>query len=346
MNKRKVLIMALLTIVLAACSGHKVDNPQFDFLNKQGLTVTDKLLLADSLVLPDIYCGDSDQDNEVNGKELTWEQYDTLIVPAGLDFTDVMSRWLLLGVRDVGNGNTLAAYFAGSSLGYCVNLMTYNSQGKMLDAINLRELHLLWRKYVEDPDNNTVFTLDGHVTFEGKNSFTLHRIMGECVMDYDKGLKGTPAWQQGWDQGYSINDKGHFVLVRQDLVNAKGKVDHYAVMDFRSWDLLACSLHDPGVMDFWNDYEPSIGNVYSPDYRYNPFPWDVCQLYKMNPQRFLNWMAGRRNNDNRLLPYFKISPDLRPALLEQINRLADPEASQRLTGIVNSWDDKPLTKHL
>ena len=346
MNKRKVLIMMLLAIVLAACSGSKVENPQFDFLADMGITVTDKLLLGDSISLPDIYCGDSDQDNEVDGKELNWKQYDALIVPAGIDFTDVMSRWLLLGVRDMGHGNTLAAYYAGSSIGYCVNLMTYDSRGKLLDAINVRELHLLWRVDIEKPDDNSVYTLDGSITFDSPSGFTLHRAMGRCIMDYDKGLKGAPQWKQYWDQAYSVNDKGHFVLLRQNMTRAEGKVDPYAVMDFRSWDLLACSLHDPGVMNFWNDYEPSIGNVYSPDYRYNPFPWDVTKLYEMNPSRFLNWMAARGDNDNRLLPYFKLSPDQRPALLEQINRLSDPAARQWLTALVNSWDDKPLTQHL
>ena len=342
MNTRNTFIVALLALVLAACSGSKVDNPQFAFFDNLGLTITDKLLLGDSLALPDIYCGDSDQDNEVDGKELNKQQYEALIVPAGIDFTDDMSRWLLLGVRDVGHGNTLAAYYAGSSLGYSVNLMTYDSSGKQLDAIDLRELHLLWRINIDDPNDKSVFTLDGRVTFEGPSRFTLHRVMGKSVMDYDKGLKAAPAWQQGWDQVYNINDKGHFVLLQQQVVMEKGEVDYYAVMDFKTWDLLVSSIHDPGLMDFWNDYEPNVGNVYSPDYRYNPFPWDVVQLYKKNPQRFLSWMAARGNNDNRLLPYFKVLPEERPALLEEINRMTDPAARQWLTALVNSWDDKPL----
>ena len=48
--------------MLAACSGGgKVANEQFTFLKDLGITVNEKLLLADTLTLPDIYCGDPEQ---------------------------------------------------------------------------------------------------------------------------------------------------------------------------------------------------------------------------------------------------------------------------------------------
>lgn len=341
------LIILITTLLLTVCSGcSKSSNEKFDFLNRLGINIDDKLVLGDSIVMNDIYCGDPKQDdNEVEGKELTAEQYQTLIVPAGIDFTDVMSRWILLGVRDVGNANTLAAYYAGSSSGYCVHLMTYNRQGQLLDAISLRELHLLWRINPMDPENYNVLTLDSRVSI-GNNSLVLHRLMGSCLMDYDKGLKGSPKWQQAWDQSYTINDKGHFVIQQQQVTMEKGQVDKYAAMDFKIWDLLACSLHDPSIMDFWNGYEPRVVEAYGPDYAYNPFPLDVLKLYNINPQRFLRWLSAPGNRDNRLLPNFKVPRDERPALLKEINRLEDPEARLWLTTIVNSWDDTPLTKHL
>ena len=340
-----LLFTALLLTASYGCS-HQSDG-QFGFLNRLGIHVNDNLMLGDSIVMNDIYCGDSNQDdNEVEGKELSAEQYHALIGPAGIDFTDVMSKWVLLGVRDVGHGNTLAAYYAGSSIGYCVDLMTYDQQGKLLDAINLRELHMLWRVNLQDPEDNNAFTLDSRVTFENKNSLTLHRLMGACVMDYDEGLKGAPKWQQAWEQSYIINDKGHFVMQRQQVVMEKGQVDYFAAMDFKCWDLLACSLHDPSIMNFWNEFEPRVVEAYGPEYTYNPFPLDVLKLYNINPQRFLRWISAPGNSDNRLLPYFKVPRDERPALLEEINRLQDPDARLWLTTIVGSWDDTPLTKHL
>ena len=55
----------LLTMLLAACSGGgKVSNEQFNFIEDLGITVNDKLLLPDTLTLPDIYCGDPEQDSE------------------------------------------------------------------------------------------------------------------------------------------------------------------------------------------------------------------------------------------------------------------------------------------
>lgn len=340
--------LALTMMLLASCShgGGKVAGDQYAFLDSLGITVTDKLLLGDSLTLPDVYCGDPNQKvSDLKGEKITNKQYEALVLPAGKDFADDMGNWLLLGVRDMGSGITLAAFYTGSGTGYCVDLMTYDRHGHLLDAMNAREQHLLWRIHLDDITNDTVFTLDGHFTFDG-DRVTLHRTMGRCVMDFDGDLKGAPLWQQGWQQQYIINAKGHFVLQGQRVVMEKGDVDQYAALDFKSWDMLVCSLYDPDIMDTWNDYTELVNSTYDPDYQYNPFPWDVAQLYRMNPQRFLRWMAAHRGPGNRLLPCFKLLPTARPALLEEISRLDDPAGRQWLTAIVNSWDDKPLTKHL
>ncbi|MBR5169101.1 MAG: hypothetical protein IKW85_00870 [Muribaculaceae bacterium] len=345
MKTINICIIAILIVMTACNSENKSTNRQFAFLDSLGITVNDKLMLGDTLTLPDIYCGDpSQQHNDVDGQQLERKQYEALVVPAGKRFTDEMSNWKLMGVRDMGSGVTLAAFYNGNGIGYCVDLMTYDRQGHLLDAINTREQHLLWRIYLNDINNDTVFTLDSHLTFNG-DRVTLHRMMGRCVMDFEGDLKGAPIWQQQWDQEYIINAKGHFVLQGQQVVMEKGKVDHYAALDFKSWDMLICSMHDAGIMDTWNEYSELVNSTYDPDYEYNPFPWDVAQLYQMNPQRFLRWMAIHRGQDNRLLPCFKLMPDDRPALLEEIGRLDDKSARQWLTSIVNSWDDKPLTRH-
>ena len=323
-----------------------MDNEQFAFLNDLDISVNQKLLLADSLTMPDIYCGDPGQTlDDLKGTAINREQYEALVAPAGKTFRDEMGNWLLLGIRDMGSGITLAAYYEGSGLGYCVDLMTYDKQGHLLDAINARELHMLWRTQFDDVSNDTVFTLDGHFTFDG-NQVTLHRTMGKCMMDFNAELKSKPQWQQSWDQTYVINAKGHFVLQGQRIVKEEGPVDIYATLDFKSWDMLVCSLHDTSIMDTWNEYSELVNTTYDPDYKFNPFPWDVAQLYRMNPQRFLRWMAAPQHQNNRLLPCFKLPPHDRPALLEEISRLEDPAARQRLTALVKSWDDKPLTKHL
>ncbi len=342
-------ILALGLAALTACShngGGKADSDNFAFLDSLHITVDQSLMLGDSLVLPDIYCGDKKQQNsDLKGAKINQDQYKALIVPAGRNFTDEMGNWLLLGVRDMGSGVTLAAFYTCSGAGYSVELMTYDRRGRLLDAINGREQHLLWRIHLDDLTNDTVFTLDGHFTFDG-NRVTLHRTMGRCVMDFDGDLKGAPIWQQGWQQQYIINAKGHFVLQGQQIVMEKGDVDQYAALDFKSWDMLVCSLYDPDIMDTWNDYTELVNSTYDPDYQYNPFPWDVAQLYHMNPQRFLRWMAAHRGAGNRLLPCFKLPPSHRPDLLKEISGMEDPSARQWLTSLVNSWDDKPLTKHL
>lgn len=332
---------------LTGCSGGaKVQNPQFDFLNDQGITVTEDLLLGDSLTLPDIYCGDPNQTiDDLKGAELSKEQYASLIQPIGNGFPDAMSNWMLLGVRDMGSGITLAAYYACSGVGYRVNLVTYDKQGHALDAINTREQHVLWRVNLTDPKDNNACTLDSYLTFSG-DGVMLHRVMTRCLMDYDKEVKGTPQWLQAWQQDYTINSKGYFVLGKQQVVKEQGKVDQYATMDFKSWDMLVCSLHDPSIMEIWNQFIALPESTFAPDYQYNPVPQDVNLLYHKNPQRFLNWLAIPANRGSRITHYFKLKPDDRPALLKEIGRISDSDSRQWLTGLVNSWDDKPLTKHL
>ena len=335
------LFMSL--ILLAACnhSGGEVKNDQFAFLKDLGISVTDKLLLGDTLTMPDIYCGDPKQTaKDLKGHRLSNDQYSALVLPAGKNFADAMSNWLLLGVRDMGCGVTLAAYYAGNGMGYCVDLITYDKQGHMLDAINARELHMLWRLDFTDTSNDTVFTLDGTLAFAG-DKVTLYRTMGRCIMDFDGELKGAPMWQQTWQQDYIINAKGHFVLQGQQIIKENGPIDEYAALDFKSWDMLVCSMHDPGIMETWNGYSELVNTTYDPDYKYNPFPWDVTELYRMNPQRFLNWMAAPGNRNNRLLPYFKLSPQDRPTLLKEIGRIEDANARQWLTALVNTWDKNP-----
>ncbi len=90
-NKLILAITLLLTLVIAACSGgDKVSNEQFAFLDKIGITVTDQLLLGDTLALPDVYCGDPEQEiSDLKGKRLNSEQHEALIVPIGLSLIHI-----------------------------------------------------------------------------------------------------------------------------------------------------------------------------------------------------------------------------------------------------------------
>ena len=186
-TKSIIFVTLLIAFGLAACSDKaKVENPKSDFMDKLGITINDELLLKDSLNLPDIYCGDlKQQDADLTGKRLDHDQYMALVAPAGDNFKDEMGNWMLLGVRDVGNGVTLAAYYDCNGMGYCVELITYDKNGHLLDAINARELHLIWRCDMSNPKDTQSFTLDSFFTFEGSDSVTLHRVMDQCLMDYE-----------------------------------------------------------------------------------------------------------------------------------------------------------------
>ena len=110
----------ILATLLAACSGGgKAAGSQFGFMDSVGISIDKDLLLGDTLTLPDIYCSDpSQRDASIQGKRINHDQYLALIVPAGDVFHDEMGNWRLLGVRDMGDGITLAAYYDGSGLGY------------------------------------------------------------------------------------------------------------------------------------------------------------------------------------------------------------------------------------
>ena len=346
MSNRFIPTITLLALVLASCFGSKkVSNDQFAFLDHIGITVTEDLLLGDTLSLPDIYCGESNhKPGDLMGEKLNADQHEVLIVPVGHGFPDAMSDWRLLGVRDMGNNITLGAFYAGNGVGYCLHLITFDRQGLPLDAINTREQHIVWRINQSNLDDNNSYSLDSYITFEGQG-LTLHRLMGRLIMDYVEDIKGKPEWQIAWQQRYTINAKGHFVLQGQEVVNKQGKVDEYAAMEYRSWDMQVCSLYDPSVMDTWNDFAATVQTSFAADYPYNPFPQDVTELYKKNPQRFLNWLAQPQHRTSLLTQYFKLKPSYRPALLQEIDRINDSEARMWLRNLVGSWDDKPLTKH-
>ena len=342
-----ILLAALSVIMmLSGCHGGNQElQKRFAFLDSLGVTLDEELLLGDSLGLPDIYNGDNSQKNAVPGKTLSKKQYKALIMPAGNRFVNEMGLWKLLGVRNVGNEITLAAFYSGDNVGYCVSLFTYDRHGRVLDAINARELHLLWRVNLDNPDDNNSYALDGYFTFDD-NHVTLHRTMGRCMMDFDNDVKSNEQWQQEWEQDYIINNKGYFMLQQQRVTGQKGDVDYYSAMDIKSWDMLVCSMHDPGVMNTWNEFVNKVEEAYDPAYQYNPFPLDVVHLYQMNPQRFLQWISAPDNRGAKLLRYFKLAKNDRSALMKEIARIEDHDSRQWLTALVNSWDDKPLTKHL
>ena len=51
------LIILITTLLLTVCSGcSKSSNEQFDFLNRLGINIDNKLVLGDSIVMNDIYC--------------------------------------------------------------------------------------------------------------------------------------------------------------------------------------------------------------------------------------------------------------------------------------------------
>ena len=108
-------------------------------------------MLGDSITMPDVYCGDPQQTvDDLKGLGLNHEQYAALVEPAGKGFADEMSNWVLLGVRDAGNGITLAAYYAGNGLGYCVELFTYDRKVCKVDKEKILEANSrLQRIYAE-----------------------------------------------------------------------------------------------------------------------------------------------------------------------------------------------------
>ena len=54
--------IALFLLLLASCNdSRKAYNDKFPFLDSLGITITDQLLLGDTLTLPDVYCGDPNQ---------------------------------------------------------------------------------------------------------------------------------------------------------------------------------------------------------------------------------------------------------------------------------------------
>lgn len=152
---------------------------------------------------------------------------------------DVPDSIQLIGVRPAGSGIILDAYkvpLGEDPNHFKVYLVTHDSKGVVVDAIDLHEFHTSEHQGPMRFGGNRFYTTDAVVTFEGPNRFTLHRVMTLTSL-YLKDHTLTEAWRVEWDNNYEIDGDGHFVFLGQHETNrTPADIDDPIITTYQSRD--------------------------------------------------------------------------------------------------------------
>ena len=155
-----------------------------------------------------------DSVSQVNCPTLDEAHCDLLARQSGMDLPHGVQ---FVGMRDIGNGMTLAAYRVpdgGNGEEFKVCLMTHANDGAVIDAIGLGAFHACESKQPRTFGGNRFYTLDSEVAFDGERHFTLRRTATFSGL-YLKDHRVTPLWRADWENAFDITADGHFRFTGQ-----------------------------------------------------------------------------------------------------------------------------------
>lgn len=155
---------------------------------------------------------------------------------SGLDMPDSTR---LIGVREAGKSCSLVAYQVpgDDDRGFFkVYLMTHREGGTVIDALDLHEFHTSEHQGPMRFGGNRFYTLDSSVTFDGKDHFTVHRVM-TLTSIYLKDHTLTEGWRVEWDDNYKITSDGHFNFTGQQETYRTDGIDDPIIEEFKSRNL-------------------------------------------------------------------------------------------------------------
>ena len=167
---------------------------------------------------------------------LTTQQRKDLAMQSGLDMPDSTR---LIGVREAGKSCSLVAYQVpgDDDRGFFkVYLMTHREGGTVIDALDLHEFHTSEHQGPMRFGGNRFYTLDSSVTFDGKDHFTVHRVM-TLTSIYLKDHTLTEGWRVEWDDNYKITSDGHFNFTDQKETYRTDGIDDPIIEEFKSRNL-------------------------------------------------------------------------------------------------------------
>lgn len=142
----------------------------------------------------------------------------------------------LIGVREIEGNCTLEAYLVPTGEDpnqFKVILVTRSEKGLLIDAIDLGEFHTSEHQGPMRFGGNRFYTLDTDVTFNGKNRFTVHRVMTLTSL-YLKDHRLTEMWRVEWDDHYKIDNSAHITFTNQQETHRTEPVDDPTIEQYKS----------------------------------------------------------------------------------------------------------------
>jgi len=201
------LITIIAALLLTGCNGintaKQINAMAIDYpVLPDNVQVGQSLLSRDTIV-PDTF------------PVLNAEQISDLARQTALEVPD---STLLIGMRPVKDGITLAAYkapIADKHPGrFKVYLTTCDNKGAVIDALDLQEFHTSQYQGRPRLGGNRFYTTDAELRFVDAHHFTLHRVMTLTSL-YLKDHTLTEGWRVEWDNNYEITADGHFLFKGQ-----------------------------------------------------------------------------------------------------------------------------------
>ena len=322
-----VLSIAMM-LTLVACNGNatiqvnhatQVAN-DFGFLKDMGLNV-------DSLV-------------PGKSQELTRPQYEKLIKPLGVDYEEDMGTTSIVEVRATDDTHTMIEYRQTNGAEPVLILATYDRQGNKCDALRIED-HQVWPVDPEMLTDNLLREFSREVCFAGDNHFTIKAVLRQGVINE----MDNEHWAVRWHQDYDVNADGHFVFKAFEEDSRTGNkldIDETVLANMMLSGMLVQSQVDGGVMDAWNAYIPDAEKQYGGQIKAvkeGYIRMNLSDLYALNPQRFLRWMAAHRGASNHFLPHFEISDGfiVRADIQAQIDSMPNADDRAWLHAIVDKW---------
>ena len=152
---------------------------------------------------------------------------------------DVPESTLFIGERAAGNGFTLEAYKVPTGEDpnqFKVYLITRDKKDVIVNFLDLHEFHTSEHKRPMTFGGNRFYTTDAHISFDGQQHFTLHRVMTLTSL-YLKNHTLTELWRVEWDNRYEIDDNGKFKFIEQEETTRTEGLDDPMIEEYQSRDI-------------------------------------------------------------------------------------------------------------
>ncbi len=323
-------------VLLAGCGGHRgeltLDEAKDDgipFLQEMGIDVrpliTDEqinlwAMSHDSVPRPRVLLPDSSAMRLLKALPEAGVGQDT-------------ARVYIVGVRPLQQGNVLVAYVLQAGSEQRVVIVTYSSEGAMVDAIDVGVANGATREGMWNyAAGGEIFSDSISCRVSDGNELLLTRV-SSCQLVADTAGAEPARWRMERSYVYSILQNGTFELVQAKTVKLRGTLGEGdpSMATFDMMDLLRYPHSAHGLMPRLDFLATRASNQGSRD-----FTAVVYQLYSRNPRPFLTWMG--ENPGNHVEAVFRQLVDTgvvpRDQLLQEIKQVPGQAARNQLLELV------------